>query len=366
MSVSHSFEVLGSIQPTALSAYACSLGWEKVSPGGRFGSLYSGEGLPEIAIPRIRELADYERVVANLISAFAAASGLSERTVCTNLSNADRDLVRIQIPNRSKDALSAAELPAVFQGIRDLLRAAALSEWSPKPAYRGRMPTKVRELLENVRLDHTERGSFVLVLVTPTIEREQREFWDDIIDAPFTRRATMKLATGLQAASEAATGGLPGTIDDSIRMGLSINLLMALRDIIAPFTELTVELTWAKTLRQPEISSTFGLTNNWIPRLTEAIDKFKLLPPTSMMEIVGKIKSLRWSDEIASGTVSVEAEVEGQPRVVSAILSGSDHDEAISAYRLRSEIVLSGELNRVGTLWELKRARVTTTEMLHD
>ena len=176
----------------------------------------------------------------------------------------------------------------------------------------------------------------------------------------------MKLATGLQAASEAATGGLPGTIDDSIRMGLSINLLMALRDIIAPFTELTVELTWAKTLRQPEISSTFGLTNNWIPRLTEAIDKFKLLPPTSMMEIVGKIKSLRWSDEIASGTVSVEAEVEGQPRVVSAVLSGSDHDEAISAYRLRSEIVLSGELNRVGTLWELKRARVTTTEMLHD
>lgn len=85
-----------------------------------------------------------------------------------------------------------------------------------------------------------------------------------------------------------------------------------------------------------------------------------------MTEIVGKIKSLCWSDELASGTVSVVAEFEGQPRVVSAILSGSDHEEAISAYRLRSEIVLSGELNRVGTLWELKKARVTTTEMLHD
>lgn len=176
----------------------------------------------------------------------------------------------------------------------------------------------------------------------------------------------MKLATGLQAASEAAVDGLPETIDDSIRLGLSVNLLTALRDIVAPFPELKVELTWAKTIRQPEIPSAFGLTNNWIPRLTEAIDRFKLHPPTSMMDIIGKIKSLRWSDELKSGTVSVEAEVDGQPRVVSAMLSGRDHDDAISAYRIRSNIVLSGELNRVGTQWELKRARVTSTEMLHD
>lgn len=63
------------ISPAALAAYARRLGWRKMEPYGDTSDVYVHDAKPEILIPRTQRLADYARVVAALIEAFADETG---------------------------------------------------------------------------------------------------------------------------------------------------------------------------------------------------------------------------------------------------------------------------------------------------
>ena len=74
-------KALKQISPHLLAAYAISLGWSKDRTYRRYSHVYVHEGCDEIIIPDSPHLADYARVVSQLIDIFSKYSGADQLAV---------------------------------------------------------------------------------------------------------------------------------------------------------------------------------------------------------------------------------------------------------------------------------------------
>ena len=168
-------EALSAISPSALSAVALTLGWRKVDAYGDNSDVYSGNDLPEIVIPRIKELGDYSTVVSRLVGIFAKVTDKHELAIYKDLSSVDQDVVRVRIPSGDDGTLAMDGGVKLFKDIRDPVLAAARSLKNPQPVYHGRADSDAANLLKRVRLGQTEQGSYVvtlLVKITPPPQQE--------------------------------------------------------------------------------------------------------------------------------------------------------------------------------------------------
>ena len=69
------YRPLRDISPSALSSYVRSEGWSKSGTYWEYSDIYSGEGKPDIIVPRTDVTDDYAVIVSDLISKFAEALG---------------------------------------------------------------------------------------------------------------------------------------------------------------------------------------------------------------------------------------------------------------------------------------------------
>lgn len=90
---------LAGVSPAALSAYARSFGWVRTEDYGDHSDVYSGEGLPEVVLPRTRLLGDYASVVSRLIEVFSGAIQTDTLAIYRDLLTADRDVIRVRAPS---------------------------------------------------------------------------------------------------------------------------------------------------------------------------------------------------------------------------------------------------------------------------
>ncbi len=160
-------EVLASVSPRALHAYL-GQGWHKVKPLGEKGDLYSRHGAPDIAAPASDHLADYVLAISQIVEILGSVEGRDPTSVLRDLLVADVDLVRVRAAHTEEDgSVSVDDGVELVQQSRDLLLAAACSVTRPQRAYRAGGIREAMEYLEQVRLGQTERGSFVVTMLSP-------------------------------------------------------------------------------------------------------------------------------------------------------------------------------------------------------
>ncbi len=155
------------VSPTALSAYARTAGWEKHGTYRTHSDIYVGEDLPEIIIPRTEHLGDYASVVARLIKSFARAGHQEETSVYRSLVTTDRDAIRLRVEESEEGSVKLNEGVNLIQGARDMLLAIVCSLDKSKGVYR--IGPKATEIVSGFRLGQTERGSFVVTILTTVI-----------------------------------------------------------------------------------------------------------------------------------------------------------------------------------------------------
>ncbi len=232
---------LRAVSPAALAARARAAGWKKSAAYGEFADIYAAAGLPEIILPRIRELSDYPAVAEQLIGYFARAAGADELTVYRDLLEADRDAVRVRADGND-GAPTLDNAVALLGGARALLLAAARSLSAPRPFYRARADRETADYMKRVRLGPGDGSGGSVVLLTPPAGpggAPGRE--------PFERRATKRLAEALEAVAELpdTNGGDAVALFRLAERGVSANLCEALADMADPFPTLDVAVTWA-------------------------------------------------------------------------------------------------------------------------
>ncbi len=359
-------EALRSVPPLALRAYALGEGWKKLESYGRHSDVYVLDGATEAIIPGTTALADYASVVSQLITLFARTEGRSELQVFRDLTIADQDVIRVRAPEAEDDG--SVRLTAgvnLVVNARDMLLAAACSANEPRATYRAGKVKQANEYMDRVKLGQTERGSFVLTILSPVPpaldEPEEPTFWPSAQDEPFARQVTRRFAEALEASREAIEQTNRGAGFDafykSVRLGISANLCEAAAKLIELGDGLDVSVTWARTRRTPEPSTRVRFLPADASVLQEAARLFREKEPRLDEVLEGHIAKLYREPQAFDGRITMQARVNGKQTSVQIDLSQKDYEEAVRAHENRLGVSITGDLEREGQRWKLKNPR---------
>ena len=362
------------VSPAALSGYVRSLKWVKDRPYRDVSDVYVGEGLPDIIVPRTQRIADYGFVVGRLIEEFSRVVGADPRAVYHDLVNADRDVIRVRVPDANEDSLPVNQGVGLVSGARDLLLAAACSLEDRRPVYRVGSHQNAMDYLRRVRMGHTEQGSFAVTLLPPVVPPEveppgEYENGLGFRGDPIERRMTDHFAKTLSAtkrAVEETTSGSAQAFAEALSAGSSANFCETMVSLIGPFSELEVSVAWALTRPVANGRSAFTFFQDDGPVLREASEAFRSRGPKHDVRIFGKVSRLVREDGDEDGRVTMRASVDGQVQSVSAFLHWADYETAIIAHHGEAVLALEGDLERVGQRWHLLNPRVVDIISLDD
>ncbi len=356
---------LRAVTPLALSAYARAAGWTPVDVFGDHSNVYSGDGLPEIIVPRTQDLGDYASVVARLIAVFAEVAEVDETALYADLLVADRDVIRARADDSDADgAVNINSGADLVSGARDMLLAVACSLHDPRPLYRTGANKEANDILSRMRLGQTERGSYVVTLLTPVIPPQVQEALipdPDTDDAPVERQVTRRLAQALVSAREAmekTSIGDKEAFADSVRGGTSANFCDALAQMIEPFPSLDISMTWARTRPMRSHRSVMKFLKDDASVLREAARSFRNREGKLDVRLFGTVQRLQRDDTETDGTVTLRASVDGRTQSVIAVLNPSDYDLAIGAHRSKEPVIAEGDLRRLGQRWHLENPSI--------
>ena len=365
------------ISPAALSGYVRSLNWVKDRPYRDVSDVYVGEGLPEIIVPRTPRIADYAFVMRRLIQEFSSVTERDPQVIYHDLVNADRDVIRVRVPDVDDDSLVVDQGIGLVNGARDLLLAAACSFSDRRPVFRVGSNQAAMDYLRRVRLGHTERGSFAVTLLPPVVppavkapraEQEFEHVWMSVED-PLERRMTGHFADTLAATRKAAEDTAAGSAEafsGALASGVSANLCDAMVALIGPFSKLDVSVSWALTRPVFASRSEFSFFQDDSPVLRAASDSFRSRGPKHDVRIFGKVGRLARDDGEGDGRITIRASVDGRVQSVNAVLDLFDYEMAIIAHQGGVVLGLEGDLERVGQRWHLRNSRVVDIISLDD
>ena len=354
---------LSEVSPSVLAAYARHNGWSKTDTYGDYSDVYVGEGLPEIVVPRTGIIGDYQQVVARLIEIFATAAGVEEISLYNDLMTADRDVIRVRV-DAEQGNIAINEGANLVAGARDMLLAAACSLNNPRPVYRASANKEAVDYINQVRMGHTEPGSFVVTLLPPVIAPPTQPMMFDMdSDLPVARRMTIRLFESLSATRRAAEMTVSGDVDafdKHVKSGISANLCDALVQMLNPFSSLDIRVSWAKTRPMPDVQNQALFTQADAPILEEAARVFRSREPKPDVRLTGSVKIADRGYDKNDGKVTLIAPIEDKTRSVTAELIESDYDRAVDAHKNKEPIVAEGDLVRIGQRWHLRNARIVT------
>ena len=187
---------LAKIKPPTLIAYADRGGWQHIEPYGDVGDIYVlNKSTPNIIIPNSQDLGDYSSVLYQVIEIMADAEGRDWNSVARDLTLADTNQVQVRLVDAYDDGSIPAQAGVtLIQNSWKMIVAAARSAANPELEFKGKYGTKIREYLKTVRLGQTDRGSFVVNLLSPSP-----------IDDTFSDKIVVTLVSGLEAIREVLT-----------------------------------------------------------------------------------------------------------------------------------------------------------------
>ena len=362
------YRALAGVSPSALSAYVRSREWVKVEEYGDYSDVYVGQGLPEIIVPRTKEIGDYAMVLAQLLSVFSRVEDTSAESVFKRLVHADRDVIRVKVESGSDGSIPIEEGVELITGSQNMLLASICSWSDRRPVLRPGQSTEATSFIRSVRLGQTEEGSFVVTLLPPVISPMVQltlpgldEQGVDIDNDPYERKITRHVSETLSAVRKATQDTVAGESDAfslAVESGVSANLCEALTQLIGPYPKMEVSVAWAVSRPVAQGRTTLPFFKDDVPVLQQVARRFREIGPRPEQRIFGKVVRLARNDQMIDGTVTVRAAIDGQTQSVTAVLNQEDYNKAITAHQGMVVVGLEGDLERVGVRWHLRSPKV--------
>jgi hypothetical protein len=364
-------DALRALGPLDVAAYLRIHGWKQVESMGDKGSVWdltaaNGEQY-EILLPLRPDLGDFLSRMADTVRVLELAEQRSQLEILRDLTTSATDIIRIrsQQPDTHDGTISIDDGVDLVQRARDMLLAAACATVQPRPYFPTRKPTPAVEYMERVRLGQTERGSYVVTLlsrVPPALEPTRNGQAHLDIEEPFERRVTLTLARSLKevrkAAQESAVSGGFDAFEAAVADGVSANLCEAVAALAGSSSEargVEVDLTWSP--RRPlefDEPRRIVLAADTISVIREAGRLFRETSPRDDFELMGIVIRLERTEPSRPGKITLLGFVDEAARKVTLELSGGDYDLALDAHRRHQPVRCQGQLVRAGNVWELK------------
>lgn len=236
-----------------------------------------GDGLYRLWLPLDNELVDFAESMKKAITVIAQDEGRSQLELIEDFNTiAIGDIIRLNSFDEFNHASSSVLLShgkALINQSEDLIAAAAMSENQAREVHPSRKANIVYDYLKSVRLGQTEPGSFTVKLVSPIddiIEDEDPVLPETPPKLPFSRRAVMRLMTGLEAVQDVVRDVHRRRRFDLkpflevVPQGLSANLCEAIageesRTPQNEYRPVDVSITWSYSLPSSGQSKPFNI-----------------------------------------------------------------------------------------------------------
>jgi hypothetical protein len=316
-----------------------------------------------------RELGDFSLRISEVLAALEKVEGRSQLEIIRDLQAVSSDLIRIRAPSRDMaDGTIPLEAAVLFiEHARDLVLAAACAAIDKREYFATRKPSQATEYLERVRMGQTERGSFVLTLLSPVAPQFKPSEAPSLFPLdpaePYERSVTRTLATSLAAvrvaATAAATQGDMKPFSDAVEKGVSANLCQAIVGLAnaSPSDGLEIGVSWSPSRGVPsDLPGRVSLAPDAMPWIEEAARAFRERYVVEDFELEGAVIRLA-RDGDSSERITVAGQVESRARKVTIDLSASDYQTAIRAHADVAIVRCTGELVKEGRSFRLQNPR---------
>jgi hypothetical protein len=364
-------DTLRSLKPLELVQYLRAKGWQQDSELGAKATLWvrADGGADEIVLPKRRDFGDFDLRMSEVLKTLAKTEARSQLDILRDVQTASADLVRLRAPARDAidGSLAIDSAVSFVESARDLMLAAACAAIDKRPYFATRKAQQATEYLQRVRMGQTERGSFVLTIlspVPPTLRSEQGALFPVEPPEPYERAVTRTLAQSLAAASaaaeRAAARGDMQPFIDAVQWGVSANLCDAIVRIshVSLNEGVDVAIAWSSSRTvAAETPGRIRLQGDAIPLIEEAGRLFRETSSLDDFELQGAVISLHRPEGAPIGGVTVSGFVEGQARKVLIDLAEPDYSKAIAAHEQQAIVVCTGELVKQGRSYRLQNPR---------
>lgn len=359
-------ESLRAITPASVAAYISAQGWDRVEKYGEHSDVFALSGQGEIIVPGVSDLGDYPSVISAIIERLAEVEVRDELQIYGDLAVADTDVIRVRSPHADDDGSIGVDAGVdLITQARDLLLSAACSAHDARAMYRAGKNKEASAFMDGVRLGQTERGSYVVTLLTPVPlaleDSPQQAFWPAMAEEPYERRVTRVLANALTEARQAVESAVRGeglsAFRRAIPRGVSANLCEALAGLIESTGDADISITWALTRPAPEKRRAIRFAKDQGPVLREAARLFRSAEPKIDENFEAFVVKLDRGEEEPEGRVTLRSIVDGQILSVRAELPENLYVIAVTAHRERSSVLVNGDLVKRGSRWWLDKPR---------
>jgi hypothetical protein len=161
---------LSLIRPEDLHAYLSARAWHNVRRSGEAGFLYRrilDDRKYDLLVPSTNEIDDFPQRIAHIVSTLESVEARSQLEIISDLASTRSDVVRVRRPDAGDGTLPLEDGALLIKSPYEMLLASACSAPLPLAYYRGKRPAKATQYLEKARLGQSERGSYVLTLISP-------------------------------------------------------------------------------------------------------------------------------------------------------------------------------------------------------
>jgi hypothetical protein len=360
------------LDPTSIEVYLLAHEWEPKTRNRLFSTwrrFDDAESNDFLFVPLTSAPADYEDRLRELVFGLAAAEARDVDEVVVNLRYATADLIRISLvsPRVGLGELPIEDGRKLFDGARDLMLYAACAAVKPRTSFGTNPPAAAKDYMEGVRLGQTERGSYVVTVISNVAPPEQQSLMRDEqvqMDTPFERRVTSRLMESLNATRTAATrvidehANVAETFEDAVEQGVSAQLCGAIYKMAEEQVGANVEvrMNWAasRPLQATRVPPKVDFPPAVLPVLSEAYGALRQHGPFDDVVVEGFVTRLnRGKDEEAIGSVVIDGYARGESRKVHVELPESEYHIAVRAHDTRYPVRVLGTLAKRGRFWVL-------------
>ena len=362
-------DALSSISIVSLRAYLNSRGWSDAGTWGErpitvFAKEHDSRTW-EVLVPHRDTIGGYAENMAESVAVLASVEKRSELAVFYDLSAAGSDVIQVRSANgKAKESLSLRQTASMLNDTFSMVAAAARAVEKPQANYRGPLSANVAEYLDNVRPLPTYQGyDLTLHSPVPVGFNIQKDMGDDFY-APFSRRATIKLADALAHSNEAISGvsGAMGAdplehFRQAVSHGVSANLCDAIANLARSGEGIEIDLYWAPVRPSSVSENSFQFSEHSADILAEAAKSFRQNEPSFDERISAHVIHLDRGPDEFDGRAILLATRDDRLIRIRVEFDQSVYDLAIKAHQGQTPITVDGDVYRVGNGYELRNPR---------
>lgn len=361
-------EQLQSLDPVEIASYLQAKGWQQTESGYERAACWSfetnaGESL-DVLVPTDATVGDFALRMSELLQALEQVEQRSQMEILSDIQYARSDVVRLR---RAEEGNAVGGIPLVdgeklIGEAVTLMTAAACAAIYPGRVMSAKQASQASEYLQHVKMGQTERGSFVLTIVSPLVPLVTAGAHPlfDSVDEPFPRKVTKALAEALDATrmavSKVQSSGRVEIFEEAVGHGVSANLCEAIAGLLAAAGQagrIRVDVAWAPTLPSsvPELQP-IEFAYEEVSVLNRAARFLRESSPGEGIPIAGVVIRLAREQDAEDGTATILGVVGGAIRRITIPLRATDYEMAIDAHRDKKGIRCLADIKQSGRKYE--------------